>query len=199
MQKLFLLFSFSIILFTGCSMREDVTVISYEDNDISYQSASLTHTLEEKKKNPTYVKQALKIPKPKNIEIASNEEESTDLFKELKDFYQEWRGVRYKLGGTTKSGIDCSAFTQRVFKDKFSFNLPRTASAQSELGKQISKNELNTGDLIFFKTGRNSRHVGIYLEDGKFIHASTKHGVTISTLDNEYFSKHYWKSQRIID
>ena len=76
--------------------------------------------------------------------------------------------------------------------------MPRTTTLQSEVGKEIDKNELRSGDLVFFKTGEIN-HVGIYLEDGMFIHASTKIGVTISELDNSYFSKSYWKAQRVID
>ena len=77
-------------------------------------------------------------------------------------------------------------------------SMPRTTTMQSQVGKKIDKSELKSGDLVFFKTG-DIGHVGIYLENGMFIHASTKTGVTISELDNSYFSKSYWKAQRVID
>ncbi len=120
------------------------------------------------------------------------------LYLSLNKQYNSWKGVRYKYGGNTKKGIDCSAFVQRTFKDRLNINIPRTTALQSKVGKEISLDELEMGDLIFFKTGWNSRHVGIYLEGGKFLHASTKRGVTISRLDNNYYSKHFWKVKRII-
>lgn len=185
-----------ITFFTGCSYKysEKTVTISkdrYYDYDQPFQSASLENTLKQNKIEKRIQKQ---IANNNNKNIAT-----LNLNDELYDFYKEWEGVRYKFGGESKDGIDCSAFIQKVFEKNFNMTLPRTTKEQAEIGKEINKNELATGDLIFFKTGRYSRHVGIYIEDGKFIHASTSKGVTISTLDNSYFSKHYWKSLRIID
>lgn len=111
--------------------------------------------------------------------------------------YHKWRGVRYRLGGTSKHGIDCSAFVQVTFKTKLGVNLPRTAKLQSRLGREIRKSELQAGDLVFFRTGSTSKHVGIYLEENKFLHASQSRGVIISKLDNAYWRDNYWKSVRI--
>ena len=111
--------------------------------------------------------------------------------------YHKWRGVRYRLGGSSKHGIDCSAFVQVTFKAKLGVNLPRTTSQQSRVGKKIRKSELQAGDLVFFRTGSTSKHVGIYLEENKFLHASQTRGVTISKLDNTYWRANYWKSIRI--
>ncbi len=111
--------------------------------------------------------------------------------------YDKWRGVRYRVGGSSKRGIDCSAFVQVTFKTKLGVNLPRTTSLQSRLGNEIKKSELQAGDLVFFRTSSTSRHVGIYLEENKFLHASQSRGVTISKLDNTYWRANYWKSIRI--
>merc|ERR1711879_269544 len=108
------------------------------------------------------------------------------LYEALKAQYIDWKGVRYKYGGNSKKGIDCSAFVQK------------TTKLQSSVGENISMEDLRTGDLVFFKTGFRSRHVGIYLDSGKFLHASTKRGVTISRLDNVYYSKHFWKIKRLV-
>jgi probable lipoprotein NlpC len=115
----------------------------------------------------------------------------------LYDHYYEWRGVRYKLGGLSKQGIDCSGFVYVAYKSKLGINLPRTTKLQSELGKKVSKKDLKTGDLVFFKTGKITRHVGIYLEENMFLHASASKGVMISRLDNVYWKSNYWKSIRI--
>ena len=122
---------------------------------------------------------------------------SSDIKGRLYTQYHKWQGVRYRLGGSSKRGIDCSAFVQVTFKTKLGVNLPRTTSLQSRMGKEVRKNELKAGDLVFFRTGSNSRHVGIYLENNMFLHASQSRGVTISKLDNIYWKANYWKSIRI--
>ncbi len=116
----------------------------------------------------------------------------------LLSHYKEWEGVRYKYGGNTKNGIDCSFFV----KDSFiSLNkkLPRTTYFQAKSGIPISKNELRLGDLVFFITSKKgTRHVGIYLDDGDFMHVSTSRGVMISSLENPYWKRHYWKAKRVL-
>ncbi|SEQ94822.1 lipoprotein Spr/probable lipoprotein NlpC [Nitrosomonas sp. Nm51] len=111
--------------------------------------------------------------------------------------HQEWAGVRYRLGGLSKNGIDCSGFVYLTYKSKMGVHLPRTTRQQSRLGREIKKHELSAGDLVFFRTGPTSRHVGIYLEKNKFLHVSQKKGVTISRLDNIYWNAKYWKSIRV--
>jgi lipoprotein Spr len=115
---------------------------------------------------------------------------------DISQFYATWKGVKYRHGGSTKRGIDCSALTQRVFK-KRAISLPRTTEAQMRLGKHVPKHKLQPGDLVFFKTGKRQRHVGVYIGKGNFLHASTSVGVTISSLDNAYWQQKYVTSKRI--
>ncbi|MES1938803.1 hypothetical protein T5B8_01100 [Salinisphaera sp. T5B8] len=115
----------------------------------------------------------------------------------LYDYYHQWRGVPYRYGGIDRNGIDCSAFVARTMSELESLNLPRTTSAQARLGQPISAGDLSPGDLVFFKTGYSSRHVGIYVGAGRFMHASTSQGVTMSRLDNIYWRSHYWQSRRL--
>ncbi|MGQ9643394.1 MAG: C40 family peptidase [Ignavibacterium sp.] len=107
----------------------------------------------------------------------------------------------YKYGGSKLNGIDCSAFTQSVYQDALNINLNRTARDQFTQGKAISKDELQFGDLVFFNTRRRVRpgHVGIYIGDGLFAHASSKGGVMISSLDENYYSKRFMGARRIVD
>lgn len=121
------------------------------------------------------------------------------ILSRLTQRQQEWKGTRYRLGGYSKKGIDCSGFTQLTFKELFGIKLPRTTADQAMMGSKVSKSELQAGDLVFFKTGRgpNGKHVGIYLEGGKFLHASTKGGVIYSNLSSPYWSKAYWQSRRL--
>jgi probable lipoprotein NlpC len=111
--------------------------------------------------------------------------------------FDQWRAVKYKSGGMSKDGVDCSGFVYLTFNSRLGIKLPRSTDLQVGIGNPVSKQELVPGDLVFFRTGKSTRHVGIYLEDGKFLHASTDRGVTISRLNDIYWSKVYWKSIRI--
>ena len=106
----------------------------------------------------------------------------------------------YKFGGNSKKGIDCSAFTQTMFRNAISVRLNRTARDQYKEGKDIDeKKELKFGDLVFFDTRRTVKpgHVGIYLGDNLFAHASSSKGVTISSITSSYYSGRYMGGRRI--
>jgi cell wall-associated NlpC family hydrolase len=117
--------------------------------------------------------------------------------KKLFAQYGQWKGTKYEVGGLSRSGIDCSGFVYVTFKSQFGVVLPSTTELQGESGKSVEKDQLRTGDLVFFKTGFFDRHVGIYLASGRFMHASTGRGVTISRLDEGYWKSAYWKARRI--
>ncbi|ABV39067.1 NLP/P60 protein [Shewanella sediminis HAW-EB3] len=122
---------------------------------------------------------------------------SNQLERQLMAFHQEWRGTPYRLGGMNKRGVDCSGFVYLAYKELLGQAIPRTTSEQLHSGAKVSKDRLNAGDLVFFKTGWTTRHVGIYLSDSKFLHASTSQGVMISTLENSYWKRKYWLSRRL--
>ncbi len=113
-------------------------------------------------------------------------------------FYEQWYKTPYRLGGNSKYGIDCSAFIQRLMMAVFNHKLPRTTKEQVELGRAISQQQLQMGDLIFFKTGPTTRHVGLYISDTSFVHASTSKGVITSSMLNPYWQAHYWQSRRVL-
>lgn len=108
-----------------------------------------------------------------------------------------WRGVPYRLGGASRRGIDCSAFVMLTYRDLFGLALPRVTAAQAWLGHAVAREALRPGDLVFFKTGWKQRHVGIYIGDGRFLHASSSVGVTVSSLRNPYWAGHYWRARRL--
>lgn len=119
---------------------------------------------------------------------------------DLMQVTNEWIGVPYKYGGISKRGIDCSGFVLNVFKNII--KLPRTAKAQYDYLKKISKEDLRVGDVVFFINGKNKvHHTGIIYkiedDDIEFIHSSTSKGVTISKLNNGYWSKKIQKFCRI--
>ena len=134
------------------------------------------------------------VAKPESIAVPAQNE----IRLVLEEKYEIWAGTPYRLGGVDKSGIDCSAFVQTIFTDAFDVKLPRTTSEQVSLGVPVQRQALEPLDLVFFKTGRY-QHVGIYLGDGEFLHASTSRGVIISKLDNPYWKRHYWTARRPLD
>ena len=111
--------------------------------------------------------------------------------------YEEWKGTKYIYGGSGKDGIDCSGFVYQTFLSKFGIQLPRYSIIQGKVGVDISVSSLQPGDLIFFKTGFSTRHIGIYIDNNEFMHVSESKGVTISNLSEPYWSKRYWKARRI--
>ncbi|MEW6511767.1 MAG: C40 family peptidase [Bacteroidota bacterium] len=107
-------------------------------------------------------------------------------------------GVPYTYGGTGKDGLDCSAFTARVYEEATRHPLPRSTADQYEEGTEVVRDELRFGDLVFFNTtGRNPSHVGIYIEDDLFAHASVSYGVTISSLESTYYRNRFIGARRI--
>ncbi|EFL49557.1 NLP/P60 protein [Solidesulfovibrio fructosivorans JJ]] len=107
-------------------------------------------------------------------------------------------GTPYRSGGCNpNSGFDCSGFTTWVF-NRYGIHLPRSSREQYHVGKMVAKNKLRKGDLVFFRSKRGISHVGIYLENGKFIH-SASHGktVTISNLEEDYWRTHYAGGRRV--
>ena len=129
---------------------------------------------------------------------ASVDLKNTELVrKKLLEQYSKWKGTRYAFGGLSRNGIDCSGLVQLTYLSGLGIQLPRTTKTQVRLGKEVTPGELQAGDLIFFKTGYATRHVGIYMGSGRFFHASKSKGVTISNMENEYWSDNYWVSKRI--
>jgi len=140
---------------------------------------------------PTKAPDRAEIPKP------ADETHYYDEIQAMLLLYQQheaWQGTPYRIGGVNRSGIDCSAFVQVTFRDVFGMDLPRTTEQQLRTGQRIHRAQLQSGDLVFF---RNGRHVGIYLENHKFLHASTTRGVMISSLKNTYWSRHYWQAVKV--
>jgi peptidoglycan endopeptidase LytE len=107
-------------------------------------------------------------------------------------------GAPYRWGGVNLRGIDCSAFVQKIY-ELFGISLPRTAYEQAHMGVHVAKNKLSVGDLVFFNTKRPLGHVGIYIGDSKFVHASSvgSRVVKIDGLDEPYYNKHFATARRL--
>ena len=118
--------------------------------------------------------------------------------EKLYQFINEWYGVTYKYGGKDKSGIDCSGLTSTLYSQIYKKTISSNTKALVGEVKKISESDLKEGDLVFFNTnGKSISHVGVYLQNHKFVHASTKKGVMISDMNEPYFKKTYVSSGRV--
>ena len=129
--------------------------------------------------------------------VVEPEVNQTPDVNEILTVFKEWRGTPYRFGGTSERGIDCSAFAREVYRNAVGIELPRDTRSQVHEGTRVSRQELVEGDLVFFKINPRLNHVGIYVGNGEFIHASTRAGVTRSRLDNQYWRNKFWQARRI--
>lgn len=138
---------------------------------------------------------ALGINAPK-VKMASVEEESTNLADQLVKEAKKYLGVPYAWGGSSPNGFDCSGFLNYVFDKGSDINLPRTVSEIYKEGTKVSKPEV--GDIVFFETYKpGASHAGIYIGNDQFIHSSSSKGVSITSMDNSYWSKRYLGAKSI--
>lgn len=141
--------------------------------------------------NPAYNRGA-----DKDISLSAPTDNSvtTTLYKE----YKKWHKTPYKFGGLGLNGVDCSSLVYSVYRDAFGVKLPRTTRDQHMRGRRVDRDSAQAGDLIFFKTGYNTRHVGIIVQGTKFMHAAKSSGVTISDFSAEYWQNRYWQTRRVL-
>lgn len=131
-----------------------------------------------------------------------NENEKTSFGQsksQLMSLIMNWFGIPYKFGGRTSSGIDCSAWVQEIFYESCNALLPRTAREQVLIGRKVKREKLELGDLVFFHTysRRFASHVGIYLGDNLFAHASSHKGVTVSSLESTFYNNRFICGRRL--
>lgn len=128
--------------------------------------------------------------------IDINLEDNHKLYMEATD----WIGTPYRAGGDSKRGTDCSGLAYQVFRKVYHTQLPRNTEDLKDKSDKVAKRNLREGDLVFFTSSRSRKkvaHVGIYLKDGKFIHASTSKGVIVSSLNEDYYTKHWISGGRM--
>lgn len=120
--------------------------------------------------------------------------------KELSTFVNEWMGVRYRLGGSTKNGIDCSQFTKKLYGEVYGIKLGNNCQQQWNQTKRVQRDSLVVGDILFFRSriSPSGWHCGFYLGDGNFVHAANRaEGVKISNLSEPKYDKHFKGAGRI--
>lgn len=200
--SLFVLF-LTVMVLNGCSSTSDISRNDNDGKDISgYKKTTevvSTNTLTNKtsinKDNLEAISSSLAgfITSP---EFVKNMEQDEVMFK-----FIEYMNTPYLWGGTSKRGIDCSAFIQTMFFQALGVELPRTSLEQSGVGEPVDRADLKFGDLVFFDTMRKGRvtHVGMYLGNGYFAHSGSKTGVAVASLDSEFYTRVYLKAKRVIE
>lgn len=129
------------------------------------------------------------------MDVAVSATTNTKLYQ----FIYEWIGTPYRLGGSTKKGIDCSKFAYEVYHKVFNTTLGSNSRSIYTQVTPVKKNDLKSGDLVFFKIrSKNITHVGIYIGDNKFAHASSSRGVMISNLNDAYWKRYYFDGGRVL-
>lgn len=122
----------------------------------------------------------------------------SEIASQLTREYGRWRGTPHRMGGQGRGGFDCSGFSQHLYTALFGLPLPRTTNSQARLGATIQRSQLKPGDLVFFRPSSYPEHVGVYVGNGEFVHASSSQGITRSRLDADYWQRYYWMSRRLI-
>ena len=118
--------------------------------------------------------------------------------KVLYQFIDDWYGTPYQYGGQTLDGVDCSGFVGNLFREVYNKNVPRTTILIEEKALPIPKSKLDEGNLVIFDIdGKKSSHIGVYLQNGHFAHASSSKGVIISDLSSNYYTKHFSKAAKL--
>ncbi len=115
---------------------------------------------------------------------------------------RRWLGTPYRYGGESRRGVDCSALVMNVYNEALGMKLPRTTRTQREYASRVSRRDLQPGDLVFFSSDKNRNgisHVGLFIGNDRFIHASSSRGVVVSRLGEKYFMKHYHSSGRVVE
>jgi len=130
----------------------------------------------------------------KKLGVSLSGKENKKLIKNISN----WLGTPYKYGGCDKKGTDCSCFVKSIINEVYNYNLHRRSEDMILDVIRVNKNQLNDGDLVFFKiNGNKISHVGVYINQNKFVHASKKRGVVINDLDEPYYKKYFYTGGRL--
>ena len=148
-----------------------------------------------KKSSPAANKRSKKMPP-----LSTAAKLSAPIKLSMLNSINKYKGVPYKWGGDTMKGMDCSGFTMKVFEESVRKTIPHHAASQYKLGSKISRKRLKFGDLVFFRDieSKGVSHVGIYIGNDEFVHASLSKGVVTSSMDQPYYKKRYVSARRLL-
>ncbi|HET6244585.1 MAG: C40 family peptidase [Bacteroidetes bacterium] len=140
------------------------------------------------------INREIKIKYSEILEVKPNDISDVKLY----EFIDKWLGVPYKYGGRCTTGVDCSNLATLIYAEVYDKSFSGSSASLFNLCKEVSKEELQEGDLVFFKIEQTKiSHIGVYLHNNKFVHSTTKRGVMISDLNEAYYKKYFFKAGRI--
>ncbi len=181
-KKIFPLFF--ALAFAACSSHKKLS------------SSKENKTVTKEEKNTTVINTTSSIKTKYSSLLNVNTDDISNI--SLYMLIDEWYGTAYKYGGCDKSGIDCSNFVNVLYQEIYKKSLKGSSASIFNQCRSISKNELQEGDLVFFKIENNTiSHIGLYLQNNKFVHATTKKGVMIDDLGTAYYTKYFYKAGRL--
>ena len=186
-----LLFTCLMLLLAGCASRSPVAPESMTEAPAAIrakQKASSGNSAPD-----------LQAQQEMDALVADVMAEVPPLRVSLEAQHEDWKGVPYRYGGLSPRGVDCSGFVYLTFLSRLGMEVPRTTTELLQSGEKVKRDEIQVGDLVFFKTGPGNRHVGIYMGGDEFMHASVSSGVMQSSLNNPYWSQRYWKARRLVN
>lgn len=186
-MKRIVIYASILLLLSSCGSKKKV---SHDANYVRHEDVYYTQK----------DKQEEEPPKPFKPSKTTKPSKQTDLTKSLEKEARSWLGTPYRYGGETRKGTDCSGLVMSVYRDVAGIKLPRSSREMQAECQPIKTSQLRKGDLVFFSSSKRGRvtHVGLYLENGNFIHASSSRGVIISNLDEDYYARHFHSAGRVI-
>ena len=184
-----LLFTCLTLLLTGCAGRAPVDPESNPETPATARA--------KQKASPGSAPPDLQSQQELDALVAEVMSEAPPLRVSLEAQHEDWKGVPYRYGGLSPRGVDCSGFVYLTFLSRLGMEVPRTTTELLQSGEKVKRDEIQVGDLVFFRTGPGNRHVGIYMGNGDFLHASTSQGVMTSSLSNPYWHRRYWQARRL--
>lgn len=175
-------------------MKKTLLAIALFFSVLAVQAQTKTVPNKEAEKAPEEQESLAKDYLSQIMGVALNATSNMKLFS----FVYDWIGTPYRFGGGSKKGIDCSGFTKQLYEQVFNLDIKRNSRDIFSMVSPVKKTDLKEGDLVFFKIrSRSISHVGIYLGDNRFAHASSR-GVAISSLDDNYYSRYFYKGGRLL-
>ncbi len=184
-----LLFTCLTLLLTGCAGRAPVDPESNPETPATARA--------KQKASPGRAPPDLQSQQELDALVAEVMSEAPPLRVSLEAQHEDWKGVPYRYGGLSPRGVDCSGFVYLTFLSRLGMEVPRTTTELLQSGEKVKRDEIQVGDLVFFRTGPGNRHVGIYMGNGDFLHASSSQGVMTSSLSNPYWHRRYWQARRL--
>lgn len=179
-QNVILMMVVSLSLLTGCKSSRDVVEKRSYDNDRYLDSSESSEFVVS---SEDYAK---KVSEPMGQALISEA--------------QRWLGTKYRYGGESKKGVDCSGLVMKIYGSVCGVKLPRTTREQVRYCTKVARNKIKPGDLVFFASSKSEdkvSHVGLYIGDGRMIHASSSRGVVISDFDTGYWAKRYFTGAKV--